>query len=179
MIKDRSAKSSFKKTNEGRIKLYEDDIDIRDSFDKEYTDPKVATEIFKQVHEHYMNDINAIWNRSKFFSAIDGGLIAYIFSQYFHDHGNNSKVISVVGLVISALWIWMAWFTRKWLNVWRTTLVKMEDKLVVNGPFKYGEKLGGREMYHILRPEYFSVILAVFFAFAWLYIFLLSFFQVK
>ena len=55
----------------------------------------------------------------------------------------------------------------------------MEDKLVVNGPFKYGEKLGGREMYHILRPEYFSVILAVFFAFAWLYIFLLSFFQVK
>ena len=173
MIQERSAKSLIKKILQERPKLYEEDIDIRSSYDEKYTSANVAVDIFKEVHVHYINDINAVWNRSKFFSAIDGGLIAFYYSQYSPLYVPNSKlntiVISVIGLTISFLWIWMAWVTRKWLHVWRTTLVKMEGKLVVNGPFKYGEMLGGKEMYHKLRPEYFSVILAVSFTLAWLF----------
>src|SRR5262245_58554667 len=127
---------------------------------------KMLIELLKIVTDHYRNDVNAVWQRSQFFIAGNSALYAYFYSLK-EPTLDFVKAVSALGLALSVLWIVLAYTTVYWLDVWRRTVVALEGKIFKAGPFSRGDVLVGKRVYHRVRPEWITILLAVVVAILW------------
>ena len=166
-IRLKTVKSNDRKINYNKT---ENRLDMDSQLSKEAY-PVLIVESFESVGEHYRNDINAVWLRSKFFLMANLALIAYFYSTAFEKTFPSVFSISVTGLILSYVWMRIALVTVRWVNVWRNTLIDVEERMFNVGPYKRGENLKGNDFHEKFRPEEFSPVVASVFIFVWLIIF--------
>lgn len=141
-------------------------------------DSKPAAELLKSVGDHFRNDINAVWQRGQFFLTANLTMLAFFFSTAFKREDFAAVlVISVVGILLSFLWLQIAKVTVSWINVWRNSLIDIEKEIFKFGPYERGENLIGELPYERLRPEEFSPRVALTFIGIWLCVLAGSYFH--
>ena len=134
-------------------------------------DLKPAAELFKSVGDHFRNDINAVWQRGQFFLTANLTMLAFFFSTAFKRENIASVfVISVVGILLSFLWFRIAKATVAWINVWRNSLIHVEQAIFEYGPYERGENLDGKSKHEKYRPEEFSPKVALTFILIWFFV---------
>ena len=98
----------------------------------------VDLEVFKQVAEHYRQDMRLFWVRSNFFMAVEGLLVS-VFALSMRNEGPSwiQTFLVVMGLVVAVYWTAAACASTRWLKRWREQVIGVNERLQPSGQW-YG-----------------------------------------
>jgi len=94
-------------------------------------------EVFKMVHEHFMQDVREFWQRSNFYLVVNAALVSVFAS------GEQSQLrvaLAGVGLLISLFWFMVARGSIIWLRRWRAELMRLDDLVDRFGIYAQAER---------------------------------------
>lgn len=112
-------------------------VAVNSLFCAEHTNqPSIDLEIYKSIHARFHHYVNASWTRTSFFFLVEAGFFT-VFTGILVSTTNKASlyltsinfVIGSVGLAIGCLWYFSSKINRKFVNLWRGQVIKI-DKAV-------------------------------------------------
>ncbi len=100
----------------------------------------IDLEVFRQVCEHYRQDMRLFWTRSIFFLVVQGGLLSILtLSGKKQGFAVSPWLIVITGFAVAVYWFFAAKANLHWLQEWRKQVVSTNSQLQNSGSGWYGD----------------------------------------
>jgi hypothetical protein len=144
--------------------------------------PALATEppwaVYELLFKHYENDMALYWTRANFFLLIETGLVAFVAQAQARtaelQWRQGILVASLLGLLISLIWLAVLATTLMWMENWRNELIRIDAILnpfqsVARSFEKARWNTRRRRLVWYARPSRVALAMPVCFMLAWAY----------
>ena len=143
--------------------------------DGDNSDAECDIEILRIAAEHFRHDIDAFWSHSSFFLVIQGALVTVLATIATRSGEDTTdallsphatvRLISVLGLLSSASWAWVAYQRCKLIEAWRDQVVHLDGLVDRHGIYRTVETQVSN---HRMRdPTQFTALLPLLLVLFW------------
>lgn len=133
-------------------------------------------EVYKEVGQHFRQDLREFWTRSNFYLVVQAGLLSVFTSIANRPSENNiaiSIVLGILGLSLAVIWFIVARGSLIWIRKWRANMIEI-DEVIDRHHFYKVEHFAAQSP--LMSPSNVTQYLPLVFGISWLVVLVLFIF---